>query len=125
VSRPNAGSARRILELLSEGDVEAFVEFLDPEIEIHTRRGARRGVAEAATWAGRRYLHLVRRYKVDELQEAGDRVLVLAEVQYVWRESGKVGHAALVGIVLEFRAGKLRRWRLYEDPMEALEELED
>ena len=42
----------------------------------------------------------------------------------MWRESRKIGDTSIVGIVFEFREGKLLRWRLYEDPMEALEGLE-
>ena len=50
--------------------------------------------------------------------------MVLARVQYVWRETRKLGDESLVGIVLDLRDGKLLRWRLYDDPMEAHEELD-
>ena len=110
--------------MLGAEDVDAFVELVDPAIEIETQRATRRGVDEAAAWAARRYDHLVRRYEVDELHELGDRVVVLAEVQYVWRHSGAVGDRTLAGIALDFRDGRLVRWRLYDDPMEALAELE-
>jgi ketosteroid isomerase-like protein len=85
----------------------------------------RRGREEVARWARVKFEHLERRYEIDEVHAAGDRVAVLALVQYIWRESRKVGDESLVGIVLDFRDGKLRRWRLYDDPMEALEELEE
>jgi ketosteroid isomerase-like protein len=124
VSASNAEVARRILEAISEGDVDAFVALLDPDVEIQTQRGVRRGRDEVARWARSKFEHLERRYKVDEVHTAGARVVVLARVQYVWRESRKVGDESLVGIVLDLRDGKLLRWRLYDDPMEAHEELD-
>ena len=124
MSESNAEVARRILEAISEGDVDAFVALLDPDVEIQTQRGVRRGRDEVARWARSKFEHLERRYEVDEVHTAGTRVVVLARVQYVWRETRKVGDESLVGIVLDLRDGKLLRWRLYDDPMEAHEELE-
>jgi ketosteroid isomerase-like protein len=125
MSGEGAALAKRILDAISEGDVDAFVELLDPEVEIHTQRGVRRGREEVARWARAKFEHLERRYEVDEVHTSGGRVVVLARVLYVWRESRKVGDESLVGIVLDLRDGKLLRWRLYDDPMEALEELEE
>ena len=124
MSESNAEVARRILEAISEGDVDAFVALLDPDVEIQTQRGVRRGRDEVARWARSKFEHLERRYEVDEVHTAGTRVVVLPRVQYVWRETRKVGDESLVGIVLDLRDGKLLRWRLYDDPMEAHEELE-
>ena len=124
MSESNAEVARRILEAISEGDVDAFVALLDPDVEIQTQRGVRRGRDEVARWARSKFEHLERRYEVDEVHTAGTQVVVLARVQYVWRETRKVGDESLVGIVLDLRDGKLLRWRLYDDPMEAHEELE-
>jgi ketosteroid isomerase-like protein len=124
VSESNAEVARWILEAISEGDVDAFVALLDPDVEIQTQRGVRRGRDEVARWARSKFEHLERRYEVDEVHTAGTRVVVLARVQYVWRETRKVGDESLVGIVLDLRDGKLLRWRVYDDPMEAHEELE-
>jgi ketosteroid isomerase-like protein len=124
VSESNAEVARRILEAISVGDVDAFVALLDPDVEIQTQRGVRRGRDEVARWARSKFEHLERRYEVDEVHTAGTRVVVLARVQYVWRETRKVGDESLVGIMLDLRDGKLLRWRVYDDPMEAHEELE-
>jgi ketosteroid isomerase-like protein len=124
VSPPNAESARHILEALSEGNIDSFVELLDPEVEVHTQRGVRHGPEEVRRWARSKFQHLERRYEIDEVHEAGDTVVALVQVHYIWRESRKIGDTSIVGIVFEFRDGRLLRWRLYEDPMEALEELE-
>ena len=124
MSTGNSALAERILAALSEGDVEAFSELIDPGIEIHTQRGVRQGPEEARRWAQTAFDHLVRRYAIEELHEAGNTVVALARVQYVWRESEEVGDEWLLGIVLEFKDGRLRRWRIYDHPTEALEELE-
>ena len=112
----STGLARRVLESLGRGDVDAFARLLHPDVEIHTSRGVRRGTQEAREWASRTYEHLERRYEIEEMHVAGGTVLVLAHVQYVWRESGEVGDSAPVAIALEFDQGKLRRWELHEDP---------
>jgi ketosteroid isomerase-like protein len=121
---PNAEVARRLLAAISAGDADSFVELLDAEVEIYTQRGVRRGREQVARWARTKFDHLERRYEVEEVHEAGETVVVLARVQYVWRESGKLGDEWLIGIALDFRDRRLLRWRLYEDPMEALEELQ-
>jgi hypothetical protein len=113
-----------VLAALSEGDVDAFSRLLHPEVEIHTARGVRRGPERATRWARMRFEHLERRYEIEELREAGDTVVALARVQYVWREDQKIGGQWLLGIVLDLKHGKLLRWRVYDDPVDALEELE-
>lgn len=121
---PSSGLAREVLEALSRGDVDAFVAIVHPEVEIHSARGVRRGREQAAEWASRAYDHLERRYEVEEMHVAGERVLVLAQVQYVWRESGEVGDSAPVAVDLAFEQGKLRCWQLYEDQAEGLKVFE-
>jgi ketosteroid isomerase-like protein len=107
--------ARRVLDALSKGDLDAFSALLHPEIEIVTARGVRRGTDEAEEWAQKRYEHLERRYAVDELCESEGAILALVRTQYVWRDSGLVGDEAPLAIELAFREGKLIRWRFRED----------
>ncbi|HYU61506.1 MAG TPA: nuclear transport factor 2 family protein [Solirubrobacterales bacterium] len=116
----SSGAARQVLDALSRGDVDAFARLLHPEVEIHTSKGVRRGIAEAREWASRTYDHLDRRYEVEELHVTGESVLALAQVQYVWRESGEVGDSVPVAVELDFEQGKLRRWRLHDDQAMAL-----
>ena len=119
-----SGLARDLLDALSKGDVDGFAARVHPDIEIHTARGIRRGVDAAREWAARAYDHLERRYDVDEIHVAGQSVLVLAHVQYVWRESGEVGDSEPVAVELDFEHGSLRRWRLDDDPAAALKVFE-
>jgi ketosteroid isomerase-like protein len=120
----STGIARQVLDALGRGDVDAFVRRLHPDVEIHTARGVRRGTQEAADWASRTYEHLERRYAIEEMHVAGQSVLVLAHVQYVWRESGEVGNSAPVAVELDFEQGRLRRWKVHDDPAEGLKVFE-
>jgi ketosteroid isomerase-like protein len=117
---PSTGPARKVLEALSRGDSEAFARLVHPEVEIHTARGVRRGREEAEDWASRTYEHLDRRYEIDEMHVVGEDVLVLAHVQYVWRESGEIGDSKPVAVAMRFSDGQLRRWEVYDDPVQGL-----
>jgi ketosteroid isomerase-like protein len=115
VKDPSAELARSVLGALSRGDVQAFAALVHPEIEIRTARGVRRGREEAEEWAQKRYQHLERRYAIDDLRVAGERVLALVRAQYVWRESGLVGDEEPTVIELAFRDGKLILWAFREE----------
>jgi ketosteroid isomerase-like protein len=117
---PSTGRAREVLEALSRGDSERFARLVDPEVEIQTARGVRRGADEAREWASSTYDHLERRYEIEEMHVAGEDVLVLAHVQYVWLESGEVGDSTPVAVAMRFVGGKLRGWRVYDDQAEGL-----
>ena len=123
-SRATSGVARQLLDALSRGDIDAFAALVHPEVEIHTARGIRRGADAARDWASRAYDHVERRYEVEEIHVAGESVLVLARVKYVWRESGEVGDSEPVALELDFEQGSLRRWRLDDDPAAALKVFE-
>jgi len=43
-------------------------------------------------------------------------VRVRAELQYLWRESGRVGDSSQVLIELGIREGLISSWRLRDDP---------
>jgi ketosteroid isomerase-like protein len=120
----STGVARRVLDALGHGDVDAFARLIHPEVEIHTARGVCKGLREARDWASRTYEHLERRYEIEEMHVAGESVLVLAQVQYVWRESGEVGNSAPVAVELDFDQGRLRRWKVHDDPAEGLKVFE-
>jgi ketosteroid isomerase-like protein len=117
---PSPALARRVLDALGRCDVDDFAALLHPDVEIHTARGVRHGSDEAIAWARSAYDHLDRRYEIEELHVAGERVLVVAQVQYVWRESGEIGDSTPVAIAIDAENGKLRRWRVFDDPAEGL-----
>jgi ketosteroid isomerase-like protein len=108
--------ARRFLAALSAGDRAAVGELVHPEIEIRTERTVHRGRTAAIEWAGKVFDHLVRRYEPIEIEHTESGVLVHADLQYVWRESGKVGDSSPVAIELGIRDGLISSWYLLDEP---------
>jgi hypothetical protein len=86
------------------------------EVEIKTERTVHRGREAAVAWAGKRFDHLVRRYVPIEIEETPEGVLVHAELQYVWRESGGIGDTSRVRVELGVRDGLISSWHLEDEP---------
>ena len=108
----SAEVARRFLAALSVGDQAAVGELVHPEVEIRTERKVHRGRRAAI----KVFDHLTRRYVPVEIEETPSGVLVHAELQYVWRESGKVGDSSRVAIELGIRDGLISSWYLLDEP---------
>ena len=67
-------------------------------------------------WGAKAFDHLVRRYLPLEIEQTPKGVLVHAELQYVWRESGVVGDTSRVAIELGIRDGLISSWYLVDEP---------
>jgi hypothetical protein len=92
-------------------------ELVHPEVEIRTERTVHRGRQAAMDWSGKVFDHLVRRYVPIEIEQTpSGGVLVHAELQYVWRESGDVGDSSRVAIELGVRDGLISSWYLIDEP---------
>ena len=91
-------------------------ELVHPEVEIRTERTVHRGRVAATAWSGKVFDHLVRRYVPLEFEPIETGLLVHAELQYVWRESGEVGDTSRVAIELGVRDGLISSWYLLDEP---------
>jgi hypothetical protein len=91
-------------------------ELVHPEVEIRTERTVHRGRVAATGWSGKVFDHLVRRYVPLEFERTETGLLVHAELQYVWRESGEVGDTSRVAIELGVREGLISSWYLLDEP---------
>jgi hypothetical protein len=91
-------------------------ELVHPEIEIRTERTVHRGRDAAMEWSGKIFDHLVRRYAPLEIEDTPSGVLVHAELQYVWKHSGKPGDSSRVAIELGVRDGLISSWYLIDEP---------
>jgi hypothetical protein len=89
-------------------------ELLHPEVRIHTERSIHWGKVEALRWSAKEFEHLVRRYEPLRIEATDEGVSVQVELQYLWRESGKVGDRSPVRLELGIRDGLISSWRLYE-----------
>ena len=67
-------------------------------------------------WSSKVFDHLVRRYVPVEIEGTPSGVLVHAELQYVWRDSGEVGDTSRVAIELGIRDGLISSWYLLDEP---------
>jgi hypothetical protein len=91
-------------------------ELVHPEVEIRTERTVHRGREAAVRWGGKEFDHLIRRYVPVEVEPAEGGVIVHANLEYVWRDSGKVGDSSRVRIELGIRDGLISSWYLVDEP---------
>jgi ketosteroid isomerase-like protein len=108
----SAELARRFLTALSDGDGDAVGELVHPEVQVTTERTVHRGREAAVAWSEKAYDHLQRRYAPREIEQTPAGVLVHADLQYVWRETGDVGDTSRVRIELGVRDGLVSSWLL-------------
>ena len=85
-----------------------------PEVEIKTERTVHRGREAAMVWSAKGFDHIYRRYLPVEIEHVPGGVRVAAELQYVWRQSDKVGDTTAVTIDLGLRDGLISSWELTE-----------
>ena len=62
---------REFIRAFNERDLDGFVAVLDPEVEIHSNRGVRRGREEAREWATRKPGGVQQSIELVELYEDG------------------------------------------------------
>ena len=74
---------REFIRAFNERDLDAFVEVLDPEVELHSMRGCARAVEAARLWATRPPGGVQQTIELDELYEDADRAVAL--IRRVWR----------------------------------------
>ena len=93
-------------------DLERLGEVLDPDVVIHSARGARHGVDEALAWARRvpeGELH--QRIELERIEVEGDRAVAQVRKQWWWHESNELAREDEMAWVFELREGKIRSWR--------------
>jgi ketosteroid isomerase-like protein len=118
----NTEVVQRFIDAFNSRDVEAFVETLDPDVEIHSRKGGvRRGVEEARLWATRAPGGVQQTVAVEELREGGGgEVLALILRHWHWDEDGQPAGEDRMGWLFGIRDGKVLRWEPFEDRAAAL-----
>lgn len=120
-----ADPVRGFIRAFNERDLDAFVAVLDPEIELHSMRGLRKGVEAARLWATRgpggaqQTIELEALY--EEGREGGGGVAV-ALIRRVWRwaEDESLAGVDEMAWVFALRGGLVLSWRPFEDRAEGL-----
>ena len=111
---------REFIRSFNERDLDAFVEVLDPEVELHSGRGLRKGVDAARIWATRAPGGVQQTIELEELHEEPDRAVALIRRVWRWEESGEHATTDEMAWLFELRERRIRSWRPYEDRAEAL-----
>jgi ketosteroid isomerase-like protein len=122
MSEENLAMVQRFADRVNEQDIPGFLALVDPEAELHTFRGVEQGLEGARRFAvsngpQEHYLtHVVHEQAID----AGDLVVVSANIQRRWRETGELGDETRVGVVFTLREGKVLRFQVFRDRQQAL-----
>lgn len=115
--------ARRFIDAFNGRDLDAFVETLHPEVEIHGMRGTRRGREEAREWATRPRGGVQQTIVVEEMRERADHVLALIVREWRWDEmepgGGELAGTDVMAWLFRFADGLIREWRPFENRADA------
>ncbi len=122
----NHDPVREFIRAFNERDLDGFVAVLDPEIEIHSNKGLRKGLEAARLWATRKpggvqqTIELVELYENDT-EGGGGRAVALIVRHWHWddEDGEKAGEEAMAW-AFTLRERRVLSWRPYEDRGEAL-----
>ncbi|HET7589132.1 MAG TPA: nuclear transport factor 2 family protein [Solirubrobacterales bacterium] len=116
---------REFIRAFNERDLDAFVAVLDPEVELHSVRGLRRGREAARLWATREPGGVQQTIELEQLYEeglegGGGRAVALVRRRWRWAEDGSEAGVDEMAWVFELRDRRVRSWRPCDDREEAL-----
>jgi limonene-1,2-epoxide hydrolase len=115
---------REFIRAFNERDLDAFVAVLDPEVELHSMRGLRKGREAARLWATRppggvqQTIELGQLYE-DEAAGSGSAV-ALIDRRWRWEEDGSDAGVDEMAWLFELRANRVLSWRPFEDRAAAM-----
>jgi ketosteroid isomerase-like protein len=111
---------REFVRAFNERDLEGFVAVLDPEVELHSMKGLRKGKEAARVWATRPPGGVQQTIELEELFEddteaGGGRALALVRRVWRWDEDGSPAGEDEMAWLFELRDHRVRSWRPFED----------
>ena len=113
---------RRYYDAFHAQDLDAFIETLDPHVELQTARGLRIGLAEARSWATRNPAGgLEQRFVIEDLREHHNHVVALVRQQWWWAETEELAEDNEAAALFTFKDGQIARWQPFTDRAKALE----
>lgn len=117
---------REFIRAFNERDLDAFVGVLDPEVELHSMKGLRKGRKAARLWATRPPGGVQQTIELDELYEDGTESgggAAVALIRRVWRWEEDGSHASTdeMAWLFELRHHKVRSWRPFDNRTAALQ----
>jgi hypothetical protein len=116
---------REFIGAFNARDLDAFVEVLDPEVELHSMKGLRKGREAARLWATRSPEGAQQTIELEELYEdwtEGGGGSAVALIRRTWRWAGEeeVVSEDEMAWLFELCEHRVRSWRPFEDRSEAL-----
>jgi limonene-1,2-epoxide hydrolase len=118
---------REFIRAFNERDLDAFVDVLDSDVELHSMKGLRKGKKAARMWATRPPGGVQQTIELEELYEdwtesGGGQAVAL--IRRVWRWAEDESHASTdeMAWLFELHEHRIRSWRPYEDRATALRE---
>jgi ketosteroid isomerase-like protein len=116
---------REFIRAFNERDLDGFVAVLDPEVELHSMKGLRKGAEAARLWATRDPGGVQQTIELEQLYEdgtegGGGRAVALIVRRWHWAEGGEEAGADEMAWAFELRDQRVRSWRPYEDRAAAL-----
>jgi ketosteroid isomerase-like protein len=112
---------RRFYEAFASQDLDAFVDTLDPHVELQTARGLRIGLAEARAWATRTPTgELHQRLVLEEMREHRNHVVAFVRQQWWWHRTEEMAEDREVAAMFTFKDGLIARWQPFTDREQAL-----
>ena len=116
---------REFIRAFNERDLDGFAAVLDPEVELHSMKGLRKGVKAARLWATRAPGGVQQTIELDQLYEeglegGGGRAVALIRRLWHWDEDGSEAGLDEMAWVFELREHRVRSWRPFEDRAEGL-----
>jgi ketosteroid isomerase-like protein len=117
---------REFIRAFNERDLDGFVAVLDPEVELHSMRGLRRGREAARLWATRAPGGVQQTIELEALYEdgtegGGGRAVALIRRAWHWDEDGSPAGEDEMAWLFELRDHRIRSWRPFEDRAAALQ----
>src|SRR4029077_18419678 len=116
---------REFIRAFNERDLDGFVAVLDPEVELHSARGLRKGRDAARLWATRvpggvqQTIELEKLYE-EGLEGGGGTAVALIRRVWHWDEDGTPAGEEEMAWVFELRQHRVRSWRPHADRQQAL-----
>jgi len=111
---------REFIRAFNERDLDEFVAVLDPEVELHSMKGLRKGREAARVWATRppggvqQTIELAELFE-DDTESGGGRALALIRRVWRWDEDGSPAGEDVMAWLFELRDHRVRSWRPFED----------
>ncbi|MGN6255849.1 MAG: nuclear transport factor 2 family protein [Solirubrobacterales bacterium] len=116
---------REFIRAFNERDLDAFAAVLDPEVELHSGRGLRKGVEAARVWATREPGGVQQTIELEQLYEeglegGGGRAVALIRRVWRWAEDDSLARVDEMAWAFDLRDRRILGWRPYDDRDEAL-----